>query len=397
MATGQRLISIIPARGGSRGIPRKNVIPINGIPLVNYTIRASIHSRHVGRTIVSTDDDEIAAVAAGNGAEVFMRPAGLAADDTPTEPVIGHVLAALKEKEGYSPEYICLLQPTSPLRVSEDIDKAFQQIIEESSDSLLSACDSHSFLWKKGDSSAVPINYDFSKRPRRQEIEQYRENGAIYIFKNDLFSNSNNRLGGKISIYLMDESRSVEIDNEFDLKFVEYIMSQQTPELCTATKLAKRIKMFITDVDGVLTDGGMFYSSSGEEMKLFNTTDGMGLDRLRGIGVKIAMISKENSPIVSSRAKKLRVKDVFIGIEEKLPVVKNLAEKYNIKMEEVCFIGDDLNDLETLSAVGFPVAVSNAVPEVKAVASYITKKEGGHGGVREITDFIYGIKSSLSD
>ena len=397
MAAGKKLISVIPARGGSRGIPKKNIVPVNGVPLICYTIRASINSRYVEKTIVSTDDDEIAAIAAEHGADVFMRPAELALDDTPTEPVMENVLDTLKQKEGCIPEYVCLLQPTSPLRVSRDVDNAFEQIIEEGSDSLLSVCDSHSFLWKKGGGSAVPINYDFGKRPRRQEMEQYRENGAIYIFKNSLFAESGNRLGGKISFYVMDESKSVEIDTEFDLKLVEQIISENGAKLSFANDLAKRVKIFITDVDGVLTDGGMYYSGTGEEMKRFNTIDGMGLERLRGIGVKIAIITKENSSIASARAKKLKIDDVFVGVDDKLPVVKKLIEKYDFKMEEVCYIGDDINDIEVLKNVGFPVAVSNAAPQVKAIAAYVTSKGGGNGGVREITDFIYRIKSDFSD
>lgn len=395
MTASKNLISIIPARGGSKGIPKKNIIPVNGIPLICYTIKASIRSRYIKRTIVSTDNDEIAAIAVEHGAEVFMRPAELALDETPTEPVIENVLSSLKQKDDYSPDYVCLLQPTSPLRVSIDIDKAFEQIIEERSDSLLSACDSHSFFWKKGDDSAVALNYDYRKRPRRQEMEQYRENGAIYIFKNSIFTESKNRLGGKISIYKMDESRSIEIDTRFDLKLVEQVMSTEGTEFNLAGDLAKRVKLFITDVDGVLTDGGMYYSASGEEMKRFNTIDGMGIERLKGIGVKIAIITKENSSIASTRAKKLKIDDVFIGVDDKLPIVKKLIEKYGIKMEEVCYIGDDINDLETLKNVGFPVAVSNAAAEVKVVAAYITTKMGGHGGVREITDFIFRIKSDI--
>ncbi|MFQ5431676.1 MAG: cytidylyltransferase domain-containing protein, partial [Nitrospinota bacterium] len=251
MAAGKRLISIIPARGGSKGITKKNIVPVNGVPLICYTIRASINSRYVDRTIVSTDSDEIAAIAVEHGAELFTRPAELARDDTPTEPVMENVLDTLKQNENYSPEYVCLLQATSPLRVGSDIDNAFEQIIEDGSDSLLSCCDSHSFLWKKGGGSAVPINYDFGKRPRRQEMEQYRENGAIYIFKNSLFADSGNRLGGKISLYVMDESRSVEIDTQFDLRVVEQVISEKAGGLHFADDLAKRVKLFITDVDGV--------------------------------------------------------------------------------------------------------------------------------------------------
>ncbi len=387
------LIAVIPARGGSKGIPHKNINSLKGIPLIAYTIKASLQSRFVQRTIVSTEDVRIAEVSISYGAEVIKRPPSLAEDTTPTEPVIRNVLDALAEKENCTPENIMLLQPTSPLRTAEDIDRAYEQYLSESADSLLSACRSHTFIWRKENNRGIPVNYDYRNRPRRQEMEQYRENGAIYIFNMKLFLDNNNRLGGKISLYEMDEDSSIEIDTPFDLLLAEHLLnrnakSQKTTANPRLQGIIKNIKMLVTDVDGVLTDGGMYYSERGEVMKLFNTKDGMGLERLQKKDVRAAIITKENSKIVLERAKKLRIKDVFIAVEDKLLVVKNLATEYDIKLEEICYIGDDINDINVLKNIGLPVAVRNAVPEVKSLAKYITKLDGGKGAVREICDLI---------
>lgn len=385
------LFSIIPARGGSKGIPQKNIGLINNKPLIAYTIEASLKSKYINRTIVSTDNDEIEEVAKQSGAEIINRPSSLAEDATPTEPVIGHVLEVLKKREGYLPGYCILLQPTSPLRSANEIDEAYNLFIKKKADSLLSVCRSHNFLWRKQNGFGIPVNYDYKKRPRRQEISEYRENGAIYIFKTDMFLAKNNRLGGKILLYEMDEKKSVEIDTPFDLMIAENLLRESLGENSRDRelhKIIKKLKMVITDVDGVLTDGGMYYDKKGEAMKLFNTRDGMGFEILQKIGLKIAIVTKENSPIVIQRAKKLKIKDVFIGINDKTKTVRNLARRYKVGLDEICYIGDDINDLYVMKMVGFPVAVNNAAHEVKFTSKHITKAEGGKGAVREVCDFI---------
>lgn len=393
MPEDQEFISIIPARGGSKGIPHKNITFLSGIPLIAYTIEASLQSRFIQRTIVSTEDARIAEVSISYGAEVIERPPSLAEDTTPTEPVIRNVLDVLAEKENYIPKNIMLLQPTSPLRTVEDIDRAYEQYLSESADSLLSVCRSHNFLWCKENNRGIPVNYDYRNRPRRQEMEQYRENGAIYIFNRQLFLDNNNRLGGKISLYEMEEDRSIEIDTPFDMLLAEHLLNKDTrirritanPEL---QGIIKNIKLLVMDADGVLTDGGMYYGEQGEVMKIFNTRDGMGLERLQKTGIRAAIITKENSKIVLERAKKLKIKDVFIGVEDKLSEVRNLAAKYNIELADVCYIGDDINDIEVLKKIGLPVAVADAVDDVKAHARYITRAYGGKGAVREVCDLI---------
>jgi len=392
------IVSIIPARGGSKGVPDKNIKPLAGIPLIAHTINASKQSQYIQRTIVSTDSEKIANIARYYGSEIIMRPDNLALDETPTEPVIGHVLDVLSKKENYYPEHIILLQPTSPLRTTEDIDNAIKKYNSDFCDSLLSVCSSHAFIWKNEDGFGAPINYDFRKRPRSQEMHQYRENGAIYIFKRDLFLAKSNRLGGKISLYEMEEGRSVEIDTAFDFILVEHFLNNSLRCKNTALTLSpdlrriiKKLRIIITDVDGVLTDGGMYYSNQGEVMKQFNTKDGMGLELIRKKGLKVAIMTKEKSDIVLQRAMKLKVDDVYINVEDKLELTKKLAAKHDIKMDEICYIGDDVNDIAVLRNVGFPVSVANAVANVMSVAKYITKTEGGKGAVREVCDLILSV------
>jgi N-acylneuraminate cytidylyltransferase len=394
------LISIIPARGGSKGIPRKNIIPLNGIPLIAYTIRASVESRYIHRTIVSTDDKHIVDISRSYGAEIIKRPGKIAQDDTPTEAVIKHALEYLVKKEKYAPAHVILLQPTSPLRTVNDIDLSYEQFLSGTGDSLLSVCKSHSFIWKKTNTFGVPINYDYRSRPRRQDLYQYRENGAIYIFKRELFLTNNNRLRGRILLYEMEEDRSIEIDNPFDILIAETIL-KTSPETQSnmslnreLRKLIQGLKMLITDVDGVLTDGGMYYDHKGEIMKKFNTKDGMGLEQVAEKGIKVAIITREKSQIAVQRAKKLKIENVFTGIPDKLSVVKNLARKHDINLHEIGYIGDDLNDLEVLRNVGLPFAVQNASREVKSVAKYITRMEGGKGAVREVCDLITSLMAS---
>ena len=212
------ILSIIPARGGSKAIPLKNLATLNSKPLIYYTINASLNSKFITRTIVSTDHEKISEVASSFGAEIIHRPKELSTDTSSVELTMKHVIEYLEKKENYIPDVVMLLQNTSPLRTSSHIDEALELMISNNFDSVLSGFSSHLFLWKKNNQSMMPVDYDPKNRPNRQEIdEQYFENGALFATKYENFKNTECRISGKIGFYKMPMELSYNIDTEDDL------------------------------------------------------------------------------------------------------------------------------------------------------------------------------------
>jgi CMP-N,N'-diacetyllegionaminic acid synthase len=226
------IISIIPARGGSKGVPRKNIRRLAGKPLIAHTIAASLRARQVKRTFVSTDDDEIAGVARRYGAEVIRRPAALATDTAGSEAALLHALTFLEETEGYRPALVVFLQATSPLRQPDDIDNAIATLQDSGADSLFSACPSHGFYWQRRDGRLVAANYDYRHRPRRQDCPpEYIENGSIYVTRTEILKRERNRLGGRIAVYEMGQLESFQIDTEADFRLMETLFRRRQRQI----------------------------------------------------------------------------------------------------------------------------------------------------------------------
>ena len=212
------ILAIIPARGGSKGIPMKNIVKLNGKPLLQYSITSSLNSKLISRTIVSTDNQKIERMSRNLGAEVIKRPKILATNKIQMEPAIFHVLKKLKKNEGYKPEIIIVLPVTSPLRTNKHIDDALKLFLNNNYDSMFSGTISHHFFWKKRKQYVLPQNYNPKKRPNRQEMkDQFIENGAIYITKYNAFKKSHCRISGKIGLFEMTQKTSIDIDTKFDL------------------------------------------------------------------------------------------------------------------------------------------------------------------------------------
>ncbi|MBD3245687.1 MAG: NTP transferase domain-containing protein [Candidatus Omnitrophica bacterium] len=216
--TKYRCVAIIPARGGSKGIPQKNLVKLHRRPLLAYTIEAARQSGLFEKVLVSTENEKIRQTAHRYGAQSICRPANLSGDRAATEPVVLHALNRLRKTERYRPDVVFLLQATSPLRDEDDIRAAYRQFLRQKVDSLLSVEKNTDFLWKESRRGLAPINYSYSRRPRRQDMPvQFKENGAIYITKYEIWMRHGNRLGGRIGYSLMDPMNSIEIDVPFDV------------------------------------------------------------------------------------------------------------------------------------------------------------------------------------
>jgi N-acylneuraminate cytidylyltransferase len=222
-------LTIIPARGGSKNIPGKNSRLLAGKPLVAWSIEHALAAPEVGRVIVSTDNEEIAVIARQFGAEVpFMRPTQFSTDEAATDPVLLHAITYLADTEDYHPDAVILLQPTSPNRSEGALSRAITQYIQEKADCLLSTFEIHPFLWRNPN-NPIP-SYDVLRRPRRQDIlaeeRIYEENGSIYITNTALLKTHESRLfKGQVSMFLMGNKESYDIDSLDDFKILEAIMA----------------------------------------------------------------------------------------------------------------------------------------------------------------------------
>ena len=232
MINGKTVLAIIPARGGSKGVPRKNIKNLCGKPLIIWTIGEGLKSKYIDRIIVSTEDEEIAEMSKKHGAEVpFMRPKELSEDDTPGAEPLLHCINWLKNNEDYYPDYICTLQCTSPFRKSKHIDEALEQLLKQGGDSIVGVCESEiSPYWMKRILNGKIVDFiDNSKvYNRRQDLPViYRLNGALYIGKTDILLKNRNWYTDNTLPYVMSNEDSIDIDTILDFKFAELIMKEK--------------------------------------------------------------------------------------------------------------------------------------------------------------------------
>jgi YrbI family 3-deoxy-D-manno-octulosonate 8-phosphate phosphatase len=390
------VLAIIPARGGSKGIPRKNVMPFLGKPLLVHSIEHARRSPSVTRVVVTTDDPEIAGVARQNGAEVVDRPAGISGDTATSESALLHVLDHLREVERDEPELVVFLQATSPVRRSGDVQGAIDALAQEGADSLFSACPAHGFVWRLHEGRLEPLTYNHRNRPRRQDIgEDLVENGSIYAFRPWVLRKHNSRLGGKIAVYRMDPFDSFQIDEPGDIERLERLASLAVNRGPSTPGLAS-VRLLVLDFDGVMTDNRVLVRQDGTEAVWCHRGDGWGIARLKERGVTIIVISTETNPVVEVRCRKLGI-DFVQGCNDKLSALRRVAEQLGFSSDQVAYVGNDVNDLECMQWVGISIAVADAVPEVQRVAHLVTGRPGGAGAVREAIDWLIRAQADRTD
>lgn len=381
-------IAIIPARGGSKGIPRKNVRLLAGKPLIAHTIECAQQSKNITRAIVSTDDPEIVAISRQYGAEVVWRPAAISGDTASSETALLHVLEHLKTTENCQPDLIVFLQCTSPLTAPEDIDGTVQVLLDEGADSAFTATPFHYFLWNKNQSGeAVEINHDKCVRPMRQEKEpQYVETGAVYVMRTEGFLRAKHRFFGKTVMHITPPERRWEIDEPVDFRVAEVLMQEQRRRQ-NLQALPSRISGLVMDFDGVFTDNRVIVFQDGREAVLCDRGDGLGLDRLKQLGLPLLVLSTEKNSVVQTRCEKLGI-SCQQGVSDKIVAIKYWIKKNNLNPSEVIYVGNDINDLACIQYVGCGVAVGDAYPKVKMSAQITLTAPGGKGAIRELCDLI---------
>lgn len=381
------IAAIIPARSGSKGIPQKNIQPVGGKPLLAHSIEHAQCAATVDRVLVSTDGAQIADVARQYGAEVVWRPPEISGDTASSESALLHALDHLHSTEGVEPELIVFLQCTSPIRRPQDIDRAVRRLRDDPADALLSVVASHRFLWRLENGEARSLNYDYRRRPRRQDrAPEYVESGSLYVCKPQVLRQHGNRLGGRIALFEMDYWSGFEIDSPEDLALCDWILRRQS-RAEAARRLPRRIGLLVLDFDGVFTDNRVVVSQDGSEAVLCDRSDGHGLSQLVAAGVSLLVLSKEANPVVQARCRKLQL-ECQQGIGDKHLALEQILAARGIPWTEVLYVGNDVGDLACMRAAGFAVAPADAYPEVRDAADLVLDHPGGRGAVRELSDLI---------
>ncbi|MFF4402345.1 cytidylyltransferase domain-containing protein [Streptomyces sp. NPDC001480] len=428
----RRILAVIPARGGSKGVPAKNLAPVGGVPLVARAVRECRAGRLVTDVVVSTDDQAIAAAAREAGAEVVLRPAAIAGDTATSEAAVLHAMEAHEALHGAAVDVVLLVQCTSPFILREDIDGVASAVVEGGADTALTVAPFHGFVWREaadtpaahgeagpagavvgggpatedaagprpaaGRSQAGPapaaggsgVNHDKSFRPRRQDRPQdFLETGAAYAMDAAGFRKYQHRFFGRTELVRTDPARVLEIDDPHDLARARALAPLFDADRPGSLPTADDIDAVVLDFDGTQTDDRVLIDSDGREFVSVHRGDGLGIAALRRSGLKMLILSTEQNPVVAARARKLKL-PVLHGIDRKDLALKQWCEEQGIAPERVLYVGNDVNDLPCFALVGWPVAVASAHDVVRGAARAVTTVPGGDGAVREIASWILG-------
>jgi len=387
------VVGLIPARGGSKGILRKNLQVLYGeTSLLGDTI---IHARlsSISALYVSSDDDEILEEANFYGCTPIKRPSIIAADTSSTDDVIKHFLGQLPHSA--KPRIVVLLQCTYPFHTSFSINSVIEFLASSNGeyDSVFAASRSHAFLWRQdADLIAKGVNHNSeAPRSRRQDLTHTEvvELGSVYAFTAEAFTYTSSRFASKPAPVILSDPIHLEIDEPKDL-FVSRHLSLRIKDYIYSNKGVSTLKALVVDCDGVLTDNKIDVSSNGVESARFNKYDSMAISYLKSIGIKILVLTSETSSYVLNRALKLKIEVISQSKCKALDLSSWLISN-SLLYSEVLYIGNDLNDLTVFPLVGSFCCPSDASAQVIAHSNYVSSAKGGQGVVREIASVYFGM------
>ncbi|WP_409330484.1 acylneuraminate cytidylyltransferase [Trujillonella humicola] len=378
------LTVVIPARGGSKGIPRKNLAVVGGRPLVAWTVAAAAGAESVDRVVVSTDSPAIGAVArlyGGSRVVVHERSAQTATDTATSESALVEAVRHL----GVTGD-VALVQATSPLLTGAVLDEVAARLATH--DSALTVVRRHQFHWAEDGDSGRALDYDPAARPRRQDWNgSLVETGAAYATSAQRLLGSGVRISGRIGLVETGEADAVEIDSPTDLLVVDGLL--RALRVRPAKVVPGPVRLVVADVDGVLTDNGLTYGTIETETKTFSARDGKGFQLLREAGVRTALLTSERHESVAERARKLRADDVVLGSTDKLADLVALSERHGVPLGQIAFLGDDVHDVPAMVAAGVAGAPADARPEARDAADVVVPAAGGAGAFRAFVDHLF--------
>ena len=379
---------IILARGGSKGVPGKNLRPVGGVSLIARAVRAALAAQGVAAVYVSTDDAAIAAEARLHGARIIDRPAELSGDTASSE--VGWLHAVpLVRTDLPQLDKLVFLQCTSPFIRGEDIDGCLAEMATRGADCALSVTEDHSFLWGLDrDGLGVGINHnERAQRQRRQDLPpQYCESGAIYCVALAPFLRIGQRFCGKVALYVVDHP-PIEIDSLQDLALCSQIAQAGGQSEIAPARLAG-IKAIVMDFDGVHTDNLVLTDQNGVESVRTSRGDGMGMQLLRESGrYQMMILSKERNPVVLKRAEKLQL-EVHHSVDDKVAALEAWLAERGLTWADLLYVGNDINDQGAMEHAGLSACPSDSHPQILGLADWILPQPGGKGALRAMADVL---------
>ncbi|MEU8503414.1 acylneuraminate cytidylyltransferase [Streptomyces brevispora] len=392
------VLAVIPARGGSKGVPAKNLAQVGGIPLVVRAVRACLASAEVTDVVVTTDAPAVAEAARAAGEALgeearvhcVQRPEAIAGDTATSEAAVLHAMDTYEAAHGRTVDVVLLVQCTSPFVAREDIDGVAAAVARDGADTAVTVAPFHGFLWRDGseiEDHNYGVNHDKSVRPRRQDRpEDLLETGAAYAMDAAGFRTHRHRFFGHTALVRTDPARVLEIDDPHDLARARALAPLLDP---APLPTREDIDAVVLDFDGTQTDDRVLIDADGRETVAVHRGDGLGIAALRKAGLPLLILSTEQNPVVAARAHKLRV-PVLHGIDRKDLALKQWCDEQSIAPERVLYVGNDVNDLPCFALAGWPVAVASAHDSVRAAARAVTTTPGGFGAIREIAAWLLG-------